>query len=348
MTIQEEWEYIDSETQQARSVDILVGASVSSFTLQDLKPSQVPLFSYLNLVIECKQSDNPYIFFLRDSPPEDAPAFPEMLGPIKEKIEIFQRKENGEISEQATILGVRDVLGFYEFDYVLPALPYAVSLAKALRSKSKVEVTGEETYRALTYPLLKAVDHLKGTIESRTQTSWMERFVIAVAVVRAPMVGSTFSQSGEQRLISLPWVRVSRLEPTGNTINREGPTNSVRYYDVVHESYLDTYVDLLAEALNGIAKRVMKHSSELRSGAGSSASLVQSYRSLEELPEAFESSDKKMPTYMNSTYPGVDLENFLQCEVDSVNGAKFIDWAFPTLRSASPTFEHKDLKMEKP
>ncbi|QNP75085.1 hypothetical protein IAG44_40550 [Streptomyces roseirectus] len=330
VSIQEEWEYIDSETQQARSVDILADMGTLDFDQRVYKSPAMPLFCRLNLVIECKQSENPYIFFLRDAPPEGAPSFPEMIGPVKGAVKVFERTEEGEISDRAAILSVRDLLGFYEFDFVLPPLPYAVSLAKALRSKSKVEVTGEETYRALTYPLLKAVDHLKATVQSGPQPS-QERFIVPIAVVRAPMVGSIFSPEGEQRLISLPWVRVSRLEPVRNAADGKSAGTLVRYYDVVHESYLDTYMGALAAAIINISKRIMEHPDELRSGAGSSRSFVQPYRSLEVLPEDFRESSEKLPTYMKAIYPSVTLEEGQERDHESMGAINFIDWTFPNL-----------------
>ncbi|MCX4908327.1 hypothetical protein [Streptomyces sp. NBC_00878] len=332
VNIQEEWEYIDSETQQARSVDILADIGVLNFDRRVYKAPAMPLFCRLNLVVECKQSENPYIFFLREAPPEGAPSFPEMFGPIKEAVKVFERSEEGDISDRAAILNVRDLLGFYEFDFVLPPLPYAVSLAKALRSKSKVEVTGEETYRALTYPLLKAVDHLRATVEAGSNSQFQERFIVPIAVVRAPMVGSIFSPEGEQRLISLPWVRVSRLEPVRNTAEGKNVGTLVRYYDVVHESYLDTYMDALAEALIKISRRIMEHPDELRSGTGSSNSFVQPYRSLEVLPDDFRESGEKLPTYMKAIYPSVTLEDDQEGDRHSVGGANFIGWTFPNLR----------------
>ncbi|MFF1305288.1 hypothetical protein [Streptomyces sp. NPDC058307] len=331
VNIQEEWEYMDSETQQARSVDIFADIGVLNFEHRVYKSPAMPLFCRLNLVIECKQSENPYIFFLRDAPPEGAPSFPEMLGPIKEEIKVFARSEGGEISDRATILSVRDLLGFYEFDFVLPPVPYAVSLAKAIRNKSKVEVTGEETYRALTYPLLKAVDHLRATVQSGSHSKWQERFLVPIAVVRAPMVGSIFSAEGEQKLISLPWVRMSRLEPVRNTAEGKSLGTVVRYYDVVHESYLDTYVDALAEALIKISRRIMEHPDELRYGAGSSESFVQSYRSLESLPDDFRESREKLPTYMKAVYPSVTLTDGQEGFFNSTSGTNFIDWVYPKL-----------------
>jgi hypothetical protein len=331
VSIQEEWEYVDSETQQARSVDILADVGALNFDQRVYKSPTMPIFCRLNLVIECKQSENPYIFFLRDAPPEGAPFFPEMLGPVKDTVKVFERSEEGEISDRAAILGVRDLLGFYEFDFVLPPLPYAVSLAKALRSKSKVEITGEETYRALTYPLLKAVDHLKATVQSGPQSRLQERFIVPLAVVRAPMIGSIFSQEGEQRLISLPWVRVSRLEPVRDVEDGKRSGTLVRYYDVVHESYLDTYIGALAEAVTKISRRIMEHSDELRSGAGSSKTFVQPYRSLEALPDDFRENGEKLPTYLKAIYPSVTLEEGQERDHKSMGATNFIDWTFPNL-----------------
>ncbi|MFF0572382.1 hypothetical protein ACFYT7_32750 [Streptomyces sp. NPDC004041] len=331
VNIQEEWEYTDSETQQARSVDIFADIGVLNFDRRVYKSPLMPIFCRLNLIIECKQSENPYIFFLRDAPPEGAPSFPEMLGPIKEEVKVFARNNEGEVRDSATVLGVRDLLGFYEFDFVLPPLPYAVSLAKAVRNRSKLEITGEETYRSLTYPLLKAVDHLKATVQSGSPSELQERFIVPIAVVRAPMIGSVFSGEGEQRLISLPWVRVSKMEPARISVAGKNSGAVIRYYDVVHESYLDTYVDVLAEALIDISRRVMEHPSELRHGAGSSESFVQSYRSLEPLPNDFRENRERLPTYMKAIYPSVTLTDDQEDFHGSASGTNSIDWAFPNL-----------------
>ncbi|MET9669510.1 hypothetical protein ABZY19_29780 [Streptomyces sp. NPDC006475] len=332
VNIQEEWEYIDPDSQQARSVDILVDLPVSNPDLRRHRSSVTPLFSRLNLVIECKQSENPYIFFLRDSPPEEAPSFPEMLGPIKETVKVFERNHKGEISDYGTIASVREVLGFYEFDFMLPPLPYAISLAKVLRSKAKIEVTGEETYRALTYPLLKAVDHLKGIVEAGPQSHLQERFIVPIAIARAPMIGSIFSGVGEQKLISLPWVRVTRLEPARDAPSRSGGGNPVRYYDVVHESYLDKYIDILATAFTRIAERIMEHSDELRSGTGSGSSFERTYESLEKLPEDFTENEKQLSSYISAAYPGVSLKEDEDDDRESANKAGRIGWTFPKLR----------------
>ncbi|MEU1673827.1 hypothetical protein ABZ752_17595 [Streptomyces roseifaciens] len=331
VTIQEEWEYIDSETQQARSVDILADIDVLNFGRRVYKAPAAPLFCGLNLVIECKQSENPYIFFLRDAPPEGAPSFPEMTGPVRERFKMFERSEEGRVADRGMVLDVRHLLGFYEFDFVLPPVPYAVSLAKALRAKSKIEVTGEETYRSLTYPLLKAVDHLRARVESRPQSQFQERFIVPIAVVRAPMVGSIFSREGEQRLISLPWVRVSRLEPIRNIDDGKNVGTLVRYYDVVHESYLGAYVDSLAEALVEISRRMMANADELRAGAGSSNSFARPYASLEVLPSDFKENEEKPPTYVKATYPGVAWEEGEEGVRYSLGGANSMDWTFPHL-----------------
>jgi hypothetical protein len=244
------------------------------------------------------------------------------------------------------MIDIRQVLGFYEFDFMLPALPYAISLAKVQRNKSKLEVTGEETYRALTYPLLKAVDHLRGIIESRTGFQMQEHFIVPIAIVRAPMIGSFLSDGGEQKLISLPWVRVSRLEPARDLLGQGHKKNPVRYYDVVHESYVPTYIDTLAEAFKEIGGRIMANSEPLRLGMGSSESTTKSYATLETLPEGFEESDDGFTRYISVEYGGVSFEEEEDDGPELVEGANHVGWIFPRLHDKGQEFVIDDSDAE--
>lgn len=325
--IQEEWEYIDRETQQARSVDILAKVHLTDFNFHGVQSWEtLPIFSHLSLVIECKQSENPYIFFLRESPPEGSPSFPEMVGPIKKMIRIYDRVETGEVLSKSSAMSSRAALGFYEFNYILPSLPYAISFAKIMRNKSKIELSGEETYRALTYPLLKAVDHLRSIADLDQQLSQL--FFIPIAIVRAPMFGSIFMKNGEQRLISLPWVRVSRLEPSQNSSGMQGFSDEVRYFDVVHESHLEKYIEHLVSAFSQISQRIVEHSGELRAGVGSGypTAISRPYESLEKLPQDFPVGLEDIYPTVYAHYSGVSFENTLEGGQYAIDGAWEINW----------------------
>jgi hypothetical protein len=74
--LQEEWAYLDSETGQIRSIDIFAEMPLTT-QLTSPGSSVVP---YLNVLVECKQSEMPYIFFVRGRSPSEFYEFPEIAG----------------------------------------------------------------------------------------------------------------------------------------------------------------------------------------------------------------------------------------------------------------------------
>jgi len=56
--VQEEWGYVDRDTRELRTIDIL-----AQDRLYDLSAEQPYARPILNLIIECKQSDLPFVFF---------------------------------------------------------------------------------------------------------------------------------------------------------------------------------------------------------------------------------------------------------------------------------------------
>jgi hypothetical protein len=64
-SVQEEWSYVDRDSSDLRSLDILAGQE-----LFDLHTNPQPrVRPELNLLIECKQSQLPYVFFLAGETP---------------------------------------------------------------------------------------------------------------------------------------------------------------------------------------------------------------------------------------------------------------------------------------
>src|SRR5258708_36050631 len=80
-SVQQEWSYVDADTGGARSLDLLA--------LQDLYglESQRRVRPILALLIECKQSALPYVFF-RAEAPTWLPNLPAIVGLRGEELEI--------------------------------------------------------------------------------------------------------------------------------------------------------------------------------------------------------------------------------------------------------------------
>src|SRR4051794_4840988 len=87
-SIQEEWSYLDADTNEPRTLDIAVTQYLS--TLDNPQPDVTP---QLRLLVECKQSELPYVFFLSDASP--MLDFPRISGLKQDHIEL---KTNGDNS----------------------------------------------------------------------------------------------------------------------------------------------------------------------------------------------------------------------------------------------------------
>ncbi|MFI1788941.1 hypothetical protein ACH40D_10840 [Streptomyces olivaceoviridis] len=283
--MQEEWAFIDRESGQARSIDILVDLAFP----HDYDNPDSKLRTRLNLLVECKQSDLPYIFFLRKSAPVPHNEFPEIYGLDKQDIRVFTNaaKEEGVKDDSFSWwVNLRDALEFAEVPFFGAPTLYAISFAKAIRRGPKLELTGEDAYRSLTLPLLKAADHLKELSKPTGDHPLLfPRIVINLAVVRAPMI-CAFESGGENELIALPWVRVSHLEPTEGGKSGRDLSGAVRYFDVVHESFLARYLEVLYRDADEVAQRMHRHSKEVAGGVAFS-DLSEGHESLSPLPDHY-------------------------------------------------------------
>lgn len=276
-TYQEEWAYIDSDSGEGRSIDIYAllvprkridKRTGKEILTDDLESSH---FAYdnvaLDLLIECKQSDMPYVFFLRDEGPP-ALGFPLFAG-IRHPIILVHNPED----DVPGIMPVRNLLGLYELPFFNSTCQsWAVSISKIARRGSKLELTGDESYRALTLPLMKAARHFKKLCEPGAETNSSRiYFVICIAVLRAPMFGTSFAD-GEQTLTPIPWVRVWRVEPSSREDQwltaGAGPGTTIHYMDAVHESYLRDYLTTLFNDFGVVVERHEKLLSVIAEGLG--------------------------------------------------------------------------------
>lgn len=281
--IQEEWAYIDRETGQARSIDILIDGRFKHENAE----RKSKLGPRLNVLVECKQSDLPYIFFLRHSPPSSRNNFPEIFGLDHQQLRIFTNEAEEEGKDRRSFswwMNLRDALDFSQLTFFGSPAPYAISLAKVARRGAKVELTGEDAYRSLTLPLLKGADHLKKlSLPDPDHPLRFPRITVSVAVIRAPML-ATFLNGEDHELISLPWVRVSHLEPTNSSARGHEVNGIVRYFDVVHESFLPRYLEVLARDADAAILRMHEHSEELMTGVGFSSEGT--HETLRPIPES--------------------------------------------------------------
>jgi hypothetical protein len=239
--IQEEWTYQDSDTGGIRALDAL-----AELSLWDSAGHQPRVRPTLNLLIECKQSELPYVFFTRRDAHGSA-EYPYTGGFPHEEITLTTNDD-----PSSFIYPLLDVLGLRSHAF-LNDVPVAVSLSKARRKGKELEITGEDSYNSLTLPLLKARDHLFRIARFRRTYYTDGRLVTAVAVVNAPMI----AVDEDGGLQSLPWVRVHRYEPT--SFDRKHRAHHLAAYDVVHEHYLSEYLAQLCAFAGAFSAAELGH-----------------------------------------------------------------------------------------
>lgn len=251
--VQEEWSYVDRNSKQLRTVDILAGKH-----LYDIEGSQPRVRPHLNLIIECKQSTLPYIFFLSESKPW-LPEFPVLAGLGKNTVEI-----TSDDTASSWTLPMLEVLGMCSHDFM--RTPHCcTTFSKCVRKGSELELSGSEAYNGLVLPLIDSLEHFQ-FVENPPSTAWYfdSHVVVGVGLLDAPMIGvRVTSQDGEFTL--LPWVRVLRHEYSEDTYRMD--KSKMFVIDVVHKDFFQKYIDEhLMPYAECFAKAVLDHKDVVATG----------------------------------------------------------------------------------
>ena len=226
--VQEEWSYVDRDTKELRAVDLLADLRLYDWKLH---PRVRP---HLNLLIECKQSALPFIFFETSRTPW-LTNFPTIAGLAKDKIVLTSDDD-----PSSWIYTVPHALSLDKEPFQT-ALRTCHTLSKCVRKGSAIELSGSEAYNGLILPLVKAVQHFVRS-QSPVDTRWYFdcHATLAVAILDAPMVSVGAGQMGPN-LTAVPWVRVVRHEYEEEAERFE--RDQLWVVDVVHREFVSAYLD---------------------------------------------------------------------------------------------------------
>ena len=184
--IQEEWSYIDHQTQAPRTIDLV--ASRTLFEWEEPQPRARP---ELNLVIECKKSELPYVFFLSDRHTW-LPDFPTISG-LKARNVVITSDDD----PSSWHLPPLSVLGLDQRSFRSDSVPFCATFSKSVRNSKKLALSGNDPYQSLILPILKAVDHFDQTHTPPPTAYYFDcHLVVGVGVLDAPMVGVRLTASG--------------------------------------------------------------------------------------------------------------------------------------------------------
>lgn len=232
--IEEEWAWDDPEGDTQRSLDILAEGGNGYWHHSEEGRVQV----VHSLLIECKQSRNPYLGFAAVSPPM-IERHPHVLGL---RPEIHVRPEA--VRTAATAFPLLHVLGLRQHPYLTEPLVVS-SLSRAHPKNGKrVELSGAEPFNSIVRPLTKAATMFKAHWRSRARFPGKEivaRLVFPIAVVDAPLL-AVRGRRGRSDITPIDWMRIFARHPASlEGTNRRGLGFDV--VDLVAASYFDAFLE---------------------------------------------------------------------------------------------------------
>lgn len=250
--VQEEWSFIDKDLGDLRALDIH-----ASKRLYDLKGNH-RVRPHLNLLIECKQSDLPYMFF-KAIGNTWLPDFPRIGGLSKDEIVISTDDDRSTWSHS-----IINALQLDKHDFHTQSV-FCHTFSKCVRKGKELELSGSDAYNGLVLPLTKAVQHLVHAERPGETAAYFDaHLILGVGVVDAPMV-TVELENGSPILSMTPWVRVLRHE----YVDSDGwwERNKMRAIDVVHKDYFSQYLlGGLIPFAEEFGQLVLKHSKEVSTG----------------------------------------------------------------------------------
>jgi hypothetical protein len=243
---QEEWSYIDSKTNENRSIDIM-----AQMDLYDYK-NQPRVRPILNLLIECKQSELPYVFFLC---PEAIRSYfyPYICGLQSRDLTIYTDDD-----PSTWTMPLIEAFDLSEDKFFIGSVPNSMTFSKCVRQKKEIELSGSDSFQSLVLPLLRSLQYFeKYNVPPKTATYYDCHFPFAIGVLDSPMIGVTINQRSHSTKL-IPWVRLFKYESfeSQNSYDR----SKLFAIDIVHKDYFDSYIfTKLIPFVANFSSLVLKH-----------------------------------------------------------------------------------------
>ena len=143
-SISPEWSFVDRDTEELRCIDLR-----ASKRFDDRMPG-VRTRPHLDLLIECKQSQLPIVFFLEEGPQYN-PQFPYLVGLASSRLTV--RTDDTLDTWRMT---PQVALGLHQ-DRFATYPDVAFTLSKCQRKGNDLILSGEETYNSIVLPIIKGV-----------------------------------------------------------------------------------------------------------------------------------------------------------------------------------------------
>lgn len=266
--VQDEWGYADRLTGETRTLDLY--ATRQLYEIADVNAYRVR--PKVSLLVECKRSGLPYVFFGTERP--WMPKFPRVAGLTSEEVTLTTDDDRSTWTMSAVhCLGLQD-------ERFRAEPPTAATFSKVeWRKGSETVLSGADPYQRIVMPLISGLHHyLEAQRPASTYFYFDADLVLPLAVIDAPMVHVELDK-GAPKYCLVPWVRVIRNEPTAVT---ESSGDEVACMDIIHVDFMDRYLrSHLLPFADAFMRRAQRHHQVLATGEGFARGLGQSSRSVE-------------------------------------------------------------------
>lgn len=267
--IAEEWVFNDRDTGQLRALDIHALLPLYDWEADGgrrVRPQ-------LALLVECKQSEMPYVFFVSDARPGVSAEAVAISGLHSDRVEIHTDDDASTWS-----FSVPQTLGLADHAFVAEPHCVALSFSKAARKNKDLTLSGSDPYQSLVLPLTKALDSYSARVAPPTTARYFDLTVpFGLAVIDGPMVAAEVSPSATEYRLT-PWVRVYRhdVDPAAaHHFDRE----KLFAIDCVHSAWLDQYLNNhLLPFARELGRRALAHHEEIASGSAFAAGFARDSR----------------------------------------------------------------------
>ncbi len=256
--VRHEWGFSDYSIHKLRSADLTANMRLFDFKIV----SELRVRPQLDIIIECKKSFDPYIFFLASQSVLNS-RFPLVAGLNTNEIAIHT-----DDNPSRWIVNPIDITGLQDHEF-LHMEQTSLNFTKiGFRGGKKPDLSGEEPFNSLLMPLLSAM-RAYAKIENPIKTAiyFDAHIIMGLAVLDAPMYGVKVMDRGHTSK-PIPWVRVYRHEPTDDTTSFDH-SKMVYAIDVVHKDFLNEYLSMhLMPFADEWGKGVLAKQPVLLSGKG--------------------------------------------------------------------------------
>jgi hypothetical protein len=258
-SIAEEWVYSDADTGELRALDLR--ASKRLYEFREPQPYVRPA---VELLVECKRSELPFVFFASENLARLEPGIG-VVGLPRDALEV--------ISDDTLDTTTFSVLGALELErHAFLASPHqkALAFSKVVRKGKDLVLSGVEAYQGIVLPLVKAgLSLAQQEAPVDTAVYFDVALPVRLAVLDGPMLLASVDADVKNASYSLtPWVRVYRhdIDPTAEHQFERARLHAI---DCVHRGWLTSYLeDHLIPFAREFGQRSLAHHEEVASGKG--------------------------------------------------------------------------------